>query len=99
MAATTRDLTADEYALYDRQVRLWGAQAQQSIGQSHVLIISMRALGAEIAKNLTLAGIGSLTIIDDDLVTEDDLGACFFLREEDVGKPVRLFLLDNLTDD
>jgi ubiquitin-like 1-activating enzyme E1 A len=50
--------------------------------------VSLRALGTEIAKNLVLAGISSLTIIDDDLVTEEDLGAQYFLREEDVGKPV-----------
>lgn len=83
-----QDLKADDYALYDRQIRLWGAQAQQTIGAAHVLVISMRALGTEITKNLTLAGFGAITIIDDELVTEEDLGACYFLREEDIGKPV-----------
>ncbi|QIW99024.1 hypothetical protein AMS68_004542 [Peltaster fructicola] len=83
----TAQIPADELALYDRQLRLWGVQAQQLIKKGHILIISMRALGVEIAKNLTLAGIGSLTIIDDGLVTEEDLGACYFLREEDIGKP------------
>lgn len=82
-------LSADEIALYDRQIRLWGAQAQERIRSAHVLLISLRALGTEIAKNLTLAGISSLTIIDDEVVTEEDLGAQYFLREEDVGKAVR----------
>jgi len=49
----------------------------------------MRALANEIAKNLVLAGIGSLTIQDDRLVTDDDLGAQFFLSGEDIGKNVR----------
>lgn len=45
----------------------------------------MKALANEIAKNLVLAGIGSLTILDDQLVTEDDLGSQFFISELHVG--------------
>lgn len=85
---TAPGLSADEIALYDRQIRLWGAQAQERIRSANILLISLRALGTEIAKNLTLAGISSLTIIDDDPVTEEDTGAQYFLREEDMGKPV-----------
>lgn len=85
---TSSGLDADEYGLYDRQIRLWGAQAQQQIRSADILLISIRALGTEIAKNLTLAGINSLTIIDDDLVADSDLGAQYFLRDEDIGKPV-----------
>jgi ubiquitin-like 1-activating enzyme E1 A len=86
--ATAPGLSADEIALYDRQIRLWGAQAQERIRSANILLISLRALGTEIAKNLTLAGIRSLTIIDDEPASEDDLGAGYFLREEDIGKPV-----------
>jgi ubiquitin-like 1-activating enzyme E1 A len=46
----------------------------------------MRALSNEIAKNLVLAGIRSLTIVDHALVTESDLGAQFFVSESDIGK-------------
>lgn len=86
--SATSSLSRDEIALYDRQIRLWGAQAQERIRSANILLISLRALGTEIAKNLTLAGVSSLTIIDDDLVTEEDLGTQYFLREDDVGKPV-----------
>jgi len=86
---TAPGLSADEIALYDRQIRLWGAQAQERIRSANILLVSLRALGTEIAKNLTLAGISSLTIIDDEQVTEEDLGAQYFVREEDMGKPVR----------
>lgn len=86
--STGTDLSAEDRALYDRQIRLWGSEAQKRIQSAHVLLVSLRAIGTEIAKNLTLAGISSLTIIDDEPVTEEDLGAQFFLREEDIGKPV-----------
>lgn len=48
----------------------------------------MRALANEIAKNLVLAGIGSLTVQDSQVVVDDDLGAQFFISEQDIGKNV-----------
>lgn len=45
----------------------------------------MKALANEIAKNLVLAGINSITIVDHELVTQSDLGAEFFITEADVG--------------
>lgn len=76
-------MDVDEIALYDRQIRLWGIHAQQKIRNANVLLITMKGLGNEIAKNLVLAGIGSLTIIDHENVTEADLGAQFLVSEEE----------------
>jgi ubiquitin-like 1-activating enzyme E1 A len=45
----------------------------------------MKALANEIAKNLVLAGIHSITIVDHEVVTENDLGAEFFITEADIG--------------
>lgn len=52
--------------------------AQAKIQGANILLINMRALANEVAKNLVLAGIGSLTILDSARVTEADLGAQFF---------------------
>ena len=49
----------------------------------------MKALANEIAKNLVLAGIGSMTIQDEQVVDEDDLGSQFFVSEQHVGQNVR----------
>ncbi|KAL0473014.1 NEDD8-activating enzyme E1 regulatory subunit [Neurospora intermedia] len=76
-------ISADEIALYDRQIRLWGMKAQEKIRSANILLITMKALANEIAKNLVLAGIGSLTINDHAVVSEADLGAQFFLSAED----------------
>lgn len=54
-----------------------------------ILLITVRALANEVAKNLVLAGIGSLTIQDENQIIENDLGAQFFVSEEDIGKNVR----------
>lgn len=59
---------------------------------ANILLIGMRALANEIAKNLVLAGIGSLAILDDQLVTEDDPGSQFFVSELHVGMNVSIVL-------
>ncbi|KAH9872805.1 hypothetical protein J1614_005199 [Plenodomus biglobosus] len=78
-------ISADEIALYDRQIRLWGVQAQEKIRTANILLVNIKALANEIAKNLVLAGIGSITLADHEVVTEEDLGAQFFLTDADVG--------------
>lgn len=84
--APMQSISADEIALYDRQIRLWGVKAQELIRNANILLIGMKALGNEIAKNLVLAGIGSLTILDHENVVDEDLGSQFLVTEEDLGK-------------
>ena len=50
---------------------------------------SIRAagLGAEVAKNLVLAGVGSLDVHDATLTTHADLSSSFLLGEAEVGQP------------
>nr|KMM66977.1 SUMO1 activating enzyme subunit 1 [Coccidioides posadasii RMSCC 3488] len=79
-------ISADEIALYDRQIRLWGVKAQEKIRTAKILLVSLKALGNEIAKNLVLAGIGSLTLLDNETVREEDLGAQFFISEDNIGQ-------------
>jgi ubiquitin-like 1-activating enzyme E1 A len=83
-----QSISADEIALYDRQIRLWGVKAQEKIRSANILLITFKALANEIAKNLVLAGIGTLTIVDHETVKEEDLGAQFFISEEHVGQNV-----------
>ncbi|GLB06910.1 hypothetical protein AtubIFM57258_002229 [Aspergillus tubingensis] len=79
-------ISADEIALYDRQIRLWGVKAQEKLRSANILLITFKALANEVAKNLVLAGIGSLTIVDHEVVTEEDLGAQFFINQEHLGQ-------------
>ncbi|KAL3446238.1 hypothetical protein BJX65DRAFT_279799 [Aspergillus insuetus] len=79
-------ISADEIALYDRQIRLWGVQAQEKLRSANILLITFKALANEVAKNLVLAGIGSLTIVDDAIVTEEDLSAQFFINQDCIGQ-------------
>lgn len=54
-----------------------------------ILVVRLRGVATETIKNIVLAGIGKLIIMDSDNVTEEDLSSGFFFRDEDVGKKVR----------
>jgi hypothetical protein len=53
-----------------------------------ILVIRLKGTATETIKNLVLAGIGKLIFVDEENVSEEDLGAGFFFRDEDVGKKV-----------
>ena len=58
----------------------------ERMAKSSVLISGLKGLGIEVAKNVILSGVKSVTLHDTETVTMGDLGAQFFLREDDVGK-------------
>ena len=80
------ELTEDEHAIYDRQLRTWGLEAQKRMKISSVLLVGIRGIAAEIAKNLVLTGIGELTILDDQLLSALDLASNFFTSEQFLNK-------------
>ncbi|ELU01065.1 hypothetical protein CAPTEDRAFT_224089 [Capitella teleta] len=73
-------------ALYSRQLYVLGDGAMQRMAKSSVLICGMGGLGVEIAKNVVLAGVKSLTIQDDRKASVADLNSQFFITEEDVAR-------------
>lgn len=58
-----------------------------------ILVVRLRGVATEAIKNMVLAGTGKLIIMDSDTISEEDLGAGFFFRDEDVGQKVRGFQL------
>ncbi|CAM9463253.1 unnamed protein product, partial [Choristocarpus tenellus] len=71
---------------YSRQIGAFGMEAMSKLLNLKVLIVGLRGLGMETAKNLVLAGPGVVTLVDEEVVSLPDLGANFFLEETDVGK-------------
>ena len=84
------DLTEKEIEQYDRQIRLWGVDAQRRMRDARVLVLGVNALGAEVVKNLLLAGV-NVTLADDVIVAPVHLEAHLFLREQHVGLNVSGF--------
>ncbi|GAA6056652.1 hypothetical protein JCM3770_006329 [Rhodotorula araucariae] len=85
-APREKAITEDEAKLYDRQLRLWGAAAQARMLAARVLVAGrFRGLAVDAVKNVVLAGIGSLTLLDGEDLQEEDLGSNYFAREDEVG--------------
>lgn len=87
----------EETSVYDRQIRLWGLNAQRKIRSANVLVIGMTGLASEMVKNLVLSGINSLTVFDDEIVSEIDMLANLFTRQrigENRAKAIRDSVLE-----
>lgn len=73
-------------ALYSRQLYVLGHEAMRRMQASNVLICGMSGLGVEIAKNIVLGGVKSVTIHDTVNTSLDDLSAQFYLSEAHLGR-------------
>jgi molybdopterin/thiamine biosynthesis adenylyltransferase len=66
-------MTSEKNMKYDRQLRLWQEWGQRDLENSKICLINATAVGTETLKNIILPGSGYFTIIDDSLLTEEDL--------------------------
>ncbi|CAL1213938.1 unnamed protein product [Candida parapsilosis] len=73
--------------LYSRQLYVLGKEAMLKMQNANVLVIGLNGLGVEIAKNIALAGVKSLSLYDPNPVQIQDLSTQFFLSESDIGQP------------
>ena len=59
---------------YDRQLRVWGPQGQEALGQASVAVLGSGPAASEALKNLVLGGIGSFVVVDDAVVSKKGKG-------------------------
>ncbi|KAJ8604786.1 hypothetical protein CTAYLR_001047 [Chrysophaeum taylorii] len=72
---------------YSRQNAALGAETTKFLGRMRLVVVGMRGVGVEVAKNCLLQGVSKLTIYDPTPVGIADAGVNFFLSPEDVGRP------------
>jgi ubiquitin-activating enzyme E1 len=77
---------AIDEGLYSRQLYVMGHEAMKKMAASNVLISGLKGLGAEVAKNVILGGVKSVTLHDTEPVEIADLSSHFYFTEADVGK-------------
>eukprot|EP00761_Pharyngomonas_kirbyi_P001504 gb/GECH01001508.1/.p1 GENE.gb/GECH01001508.1/~~gb/GECH01001508.1/.p1 ORF type:complete len:343 (+),score=89.38 gb/GECH01001508.1/:1-1029(+) len=79
-------ISEKEAAVYDRQIRLWGLDAQKRLSDAKVLVVGLTGISAEVCKNIVLAGVGNIHVIDPQDVTSEHLStAGFLLNEKHIG--------------
>ena len=72
--------------LYSRQILTYGIDTMDKIINLKILIIGLRGLGIEIAKNIILTGTKEVSISDKNICQINDLGSNFYINENDINK-------------
>ncbi|KAL0458496.1 UNVERIFIED_CONTAM: Ubiquitin-activating enzyme E1 2 [Sesamum latifolium] len=90
-----RDIDED---LHSRQLAVYGRETMRRLFASNVLVSGMQGLGVEIAKNLILAGVKSVTLHDEGTVELWDMSSNFVFSEKDLGKNRALASIQKLQE-
>jgi adenylyltransferase/sulfurtransferase len=80
------DLQLDRYARHI-VLREIGGEGQRKLLASHAVLIGAGGIGGPALQYLAAAGLGRLTLIDDDIVSLDNLQRQILFGTKDVGRP------------
>jgi adenylyltransferase/sulfurtransferase len=82
-------LTADELERYARHIVLHevGGPGQAALGRARVLVVGAGGLGAPALLYLAAAGVGTLGVVDDDMVSLSNLQRQVIHATPDIGRP------------
>ena len=88
---THQNLDKGEFEVYDRQLRLWGFEAQARMKESQVLIVGLTNCCTELARHLVISGINIKLVTLKKEGNAMEVGAQeyqdeFLVSPEDVGK-------------
>jgi molybdopterin/thiamine biosynthesis adenylyltransferase/rhodanese-related sulfurtransferase len=89
VAPSQTPLTREEILRYQRHLSLagFGEQAQLRMKAARALVIGAGGLGTPVLQYLAAAGIGTLGVVDDDLVDTSNLHRQLIHGVDDVGRP------------
>ena len=98
MATQPLTLTPDQVKRYSRHIIMGdvGSKGQRALMQSKALIIGAGGLGSPSAIYLSLAGVGTVGIVDFDVVELSNLQRQVLHHTSDVGRPKVQSALDNI---
>lgn len=93
-------LTPEEIRRYARHLNLpqFGEAAQQKLKDAKVLVVGTGGLGAPLLQYLTAAGVGTIGVVDFDVVDESNLQRQVLFGTSDIGKPKTKVAIQKLQD-
>jgi adenylyltransferase/sulfurtransferase len=75
-----------ELERYKRQIMLFGEGGQERLKKSTIVIAGAGGLGSPVALYLAAAGVGTIKIVDNDLVEQSNLNRQILHNDRDIGK-------------
>jgi molybdopterin/thiamine biosynthesis adenylyltransferase len=94
--AEDNDAPAPPVDIFDRQVRAFGNEGQQLLHNLRVGVVGCGGTGSAVLEQLTRLGVGALTFIDYDTVTDTNITRIYGSTRDDVGRPKVDVLHDHL---
>jgi len=79
-------LSESELDRYKRQILFFGEEGQENLKKAHIFIAGAGGLGCPISIYLAVAGIGTITVVDKDVVELTNLNRQILHYDRDIGK-------------
>ena len=79
-------LSERERERYKRQMMLFGDEGQERLKKAHIFIAGAGGLGSPVSVYLAVAGIGTLTVVDRDVVDQSNLNRQILHYDRDIGR-------------
>ncbi|CAG9580918.1 conserved hypothetical protein [Leishmania major strain Friedlin] len=81
---------------FDRQLRLWGADGQAALEAAHVVALGVTVAISEALKSLVLAGVRTVTLVDERVVSDEDVATNYFVATTAIGSPLAVTVLQHI---
>jgi adenylyltransferase/sulfurtransferase len=75
-----------EIERYKRQMMLFGVEGQERLKKAHIFIAGAGGLGSPVSIYLAVAGVGTITIVDMDVVDQTNLNRQILHFDRDIGR-------------
>jgi adenylyltransferase/sulfurtransferase len=79
-------LSKREVERYKRQILLFGEEGQEKLKKASIFIAGAGGLGSPVSIYLAVAGVGTLTVVDKDVVTLSNLNRQILHWDVDIGR-------------
>lgn len=84
--------------MFSRNELYWGKDAQTKLAQKHVAVFGLGGVGGFCAEMLTRAGVGELTIVDFDKISESNINRQIIALHSTIGQEKASLLGQRLKD-
>jgi len=90
-------LSERERERYKRQMMLFGEEGQERLKNAHIFIAGAGGLGSPVSLYLAVAGVGTITIVDMDVVDQSNLNRQILHTDRDIGRKKTVSAEEKLT--